>query len=99
MHSGELCRRNTTDRAVRPDFVVVAPPSGDLVPCLRQRLEPLLGVWLQMEGQHPPEVTGNKKFEAWLEAGKYFETEAPKARSLLEDELRAILNPERAVDA
>lgn len=57
------------------------------------------GVWLQMERQHPPEVTGNKKFEAWLEAGKYFETEAPKARRLLEDELRAILNPERAVNA
>ena len=54
------------------------------------------GVWLQMENQHPPEVTGSKKFAAWLEAGKYFEEEAPRARKLLEDELRKILNPECA---
>ena len=42
MQRGELGRRHSADRAVRPDFVVVAPPAGDVLPCLVQRLEPVL---------------------------------------------------------
>ena len=34
-----------------------------------------------------------KKFEAWTKASEYFDTEAPKARTALEDALRAIVGP------
>jgi hypothetical protein len=42
MRSGELCRWDAADGAVRSDLVVVAPPACDLLPSLVQRLEPLL---------------------------------------------------------
>jgi hypothetical protein len=51
------------------------------------------GVWLQMEQESSTAVTGKEKFEAWMKAAKFFESEAPKARALLEDELRRIIGP------
>ena len=41
MRSGELCRGDATDGAVRAHLVVVAPPAGNLLPGLVQCLEPL----------------------------------------------------------
>ena len=50
------------------------------------------GVWVQTEAQYQGKF-GKEKFEAWQKAWKYFENEAPPARTLLEEELRKILSP------
>jgi hypothetical protein len=42
MLGGELRGWDTTDAAVRPDLVVVASPSSNLLTRLRERFEPLL---------------------------------------------------------
>jgi hypothetical protein len=50
------------------------------------------GVWVQTEAQQQGRFV-KEKFDAWQRAWTYFENEAPQARALLEDELRAILSP------
>jgi len=51
------------------------------------------GVWLQTEAQFSGGQFGKEKHDAWQKAWKYFENEAPKARAVLEEELRTLLSP------
>lgn len=49
------------------------------------------GVYVKYEDQHLPDHAMKRKHEAWSNAWEYFETEVPKARAALENELRTIL--------
>jgi hypothetical protein len=49
------------------------------------------GVYAKMDDSHISPETSEKKYNAWIKAAEYFESEVPQARTLLEAELRAIL--------
>lgn len=49
------------------------------------------GVYVSQEDGALPDHVLQQKREAWVDAWKYFEEEAPNARAALENELRAIL--------
>jgi hypothetical protein len=49
------------------------------------------GVYVSYEDSQLPDHAVRQKFEAWQKAWEYFENEVPKARSVLENELRRIL--------
>lgn len=49
------------------------------------------GVHLHKPENHMPDRMIEKKYEAWIKVGEYFEKEAPQARAALEGELRAII--------
>lgn len=49
------------------------------------------GVYVSYEDSQLPDHTVRQKLEAWQKAWEYFESEIPKARSALENEIRGIL--------
>lgn len=49
------------------------------------------GVYARQEDTQLSGKALDKKFDAWLEASKYFSTEVPLAREALEEELRTII--------
>lgn len=49
------------------------------------------GVYASKEDSHLPAHAVEKKYNAWMKAAEYFDTEVPKARATLEAELRSIL--------
>jgi len=49
------------------------------------------GVYVGREEEHMTSAALEKKHDAWMKAWEYFDTEVPKARAALEDELRVII--------
>jgi hypothetical protein len=52
------------------------------------------GVYARREDAHLSGKALDEKFEAWLDASKYFNSEVPRAREALEEELRTIIGAE-----
>lgn len=49
------------------------------------------GIYVRLDESQVTGQTFQMKQQAWIKASEYFDTEVPKARSLLEDELRSII--------
>lgn len=52
------------------------------------------GVYARREDADLPEQSLNKKYDAWFDASEYFNSEVPRAREALEQELRTIIGAE-----
>ena len=50
------------------------------------------GVWVEMDFE--VDHNSNEMSQAWMKAWKYFQSEVPKAREVLESEFRRILHPD-----
>ena len=49
------------------------------------------GIYATAEDGYLPESAVQKKYDAWIKVGEYFSNEVPKARELLETELRKLI--------